>query len=64
MGLILKDILYFSRFPLSAVCVLAGDGPRRVTLGEVPERLNGTDSKSVIRLITVSGVRIPPSPPS
>jgi hypothetical protein len=32
--------------------------------GEVPERLNGTDSKSVIRLITVSGVRIPPSPPT
>ena len=31
-------------------------------IGEVPERLNGTDSKSVLRLRTVTGVRIPPSP--
>jgi putative transcriptional regulator len=28
----------------------------------VPERLNGTDSKSVVRA-SVPGVRIPPSPP-
>ena len=33
-----------------------------IQIGEVPERLNGTDSKSVLRLRTVTGVRIPPSP--
>ncbi len=30
----------------------------------MPELLNGTDSKSVLRLITVPGVRIPVSPPT
>ena len=30
--------------------------------GEVPEWLNGTDSKSVVG-VTLPGVRIPPSPP-
>jgi hypothetical protein len=33
-------------------------------IGEVPEWLNGTDSKSVLRLNSVTGVRIPPSPQS
>ena len=47
---------------LTQFCGVDAGNRRKPVFGEVPERLNGADSKSVVR-VTESGVRIPPSPP-
>ncbi len=53
---------FLNRKNVTAILYIFACKQIKITIGEVPEWLNGTDSKSVLRLIRVTGVRIPPSP--